>query len=95
MAIAAGYADANDNNGRRWPLRAFDTAAAHVSIFDALIAASRKHGAKKPILEDQERNPLTYTDLLRGAFALGRKISGFTAKGERVASCCRPASAGW
>ncbi len=83
-AARAGYADANDNNGRRWPLRAFDTAAAHVSIFDALIAASRKHGAKKPILEDQERNPLTYTDLLRGAFALGRKISGFTEKGERV-----------
>jgi acyl-[acyl-carrier-protein]-phospholipid O-acyltransferase/long-chain-fatty-acid--[acyl-carrier-protein] ligase len=65
-------------------LRAFDTAAAQVSVFDALISASRKHGAKKPILEDQERNPLSYTDLLRAAFALGRKISGFTKKGERV-----------
>ena len=65
-------------------MRAFDTAAAQVSVFDALIAASRKYGAKKPILEDQERNPLSYTDLIRASFALGRKISGFTRKGERV-----------
>jgi acyl-[acyl-carrier-protein]-phospholipid O-acyltransferase/long-chain-fatty-acid--[acyl-carrier-protein] ligase len=65
-------------------LRAFDSATAQSSVFDALIEASRKHGAKKPILEDQERNPLSYLDLIRAAFALGRKISGFTRKGERV-----------
>jgi acyl-[acyl-carrier-protein]-phospholipid O-acyltransferase/long-chain-fatty-acid--[acyl-carrier-protein] ligase len=65
-------------------LRAFDTAEAQVSVFDALITASRKYGVKKPILEDQERNPLSYTDLLRASFALGRKISVFTKKGERV-----------
>jgi acyl-[acyl-carrier-protein]-phospholipid O-acyltransferase/long-chain-fatty-acid--[acyl-carrier-protein] ligase len=65
-------------------LRAFDSAQAQSSIFDALLAAARKHGLKKPILEDQERNPLTYLDLIRGAFALGRKISAFTGKGERV-----------
>ncbi|RAK68916.1 AMP-binding protein [Phenylobacterium kunshanense] len=65
-------------------MRAFDSASAQSSIFDALIAASRKYGAKKPILEDQERNPLTYLDLIRGSFALGRKISAFTRKGERV-----------
>jgi acyl-[acyl-carrier-protein]-phospholipid O-acyltransferase/long-chain-fatty-acid--[acyl-carrier-protein] ligase len=65
-------------------LRAFDSASAQSSIFDALIAASRKYGAKKPILEDQERNPLTYLDLIRGSFALGRKISAFTKRGERV-----------
>lgn len=65
-------------------MRAFDSATAQSSVFDALIEASRKHGAKKPILEDQERNPLSYLDLIRAAFALGRKISGFTRKGERV-----------
>lgn len=65
-------------------MTAFDSAEAQSAIFDTLIAASRKYGPKKPILEDQERNPLTYTDLLRGAFALGRKISAFTKKGERV-----------
>ncbi len=64
--------------------RPFDASQAQMSLFDALVDASRKYGAKKPILEDQERNPLTYTDLIRAAFALGRKIAGFTAKGERV-----------
>lgn len=63
---------------------AFDSAQAQSSVFDALLSAARTHGLKKPILEDQERNPLTYLDLIRGAFALGRKISAFTAKGERV-----------
>jgi acyl-[acyl-carrier-protein]-phospholipid O-acyltransferase/long-chain-fatty-acid--[acyl-carrier-protein] ligase len=65
-------------------VRAFDSASAQSSIFDALVAASRKYGVKKPILEDQERNPLSYTDLIRASFALGRKIAGFTRKGERV-----------
>ncbi len=65
-------------------MRAFDSASAQSSIFDALIAASKTYGSKKPILEDQERTPLTYLDLIRGSFALGRKISAFTSKGERV-----------
>ncbi|MBX3482150.1 AMP-binding protein [Phenylobacterium sp.] len=65
-------------------MSAFDSAAAQSTIFDALVASARKYGAKKPILEDQERTPLTYLDLIRAAFALGRKIAGFTAKGERV-----------
>ena len=64
--------------------RSFDARQAQTTLFDALLAAARKYGAKKPILEDQERNPLTYTDMIRAAFALGRKISGFTRKGERV-----------
>lgn len=61
-----------------------DAAATQTSVFDALIQASRTYGAKKLILEDQERNPLSYLDLIRAAFALGRKMTGFTAKGERV-----------
>jgi acyl-[acyl-carrier-protein]-phospholipid O-acyltransferase/long-chain-fatty-acid--[acyl-carrier-protein] ligase len=74
-------------------LRAFNAAQAQVPIFDALIAAARRYGLKKPILEDQERNPLTYLDLIRAAFALGRKIAGFTARGERV-GVMLPSSAG-
>jgi acyl-[acyl-carrier-protein]-phospholipid O-acyltransferase / long-chain-fatty-acid--[acyl-carrier-protein] ligase len=65
-------------------LRAFDSAEAQSTIFDTLIAASRKYGLKKPILEDQERNPLSYLDLIRASFALGKKIAAFTKKGERV-----------
>jgi acyl-[acyl-carrier-protein]-phospholipid O-acyltransferase/long-chain-fatty-acid--[acyl-carrier-protein] ligase len=65
-------------------LRAFDSAKAQSTLFDALIASSRKYGLKKPILEDQERNPLSYLDLIRASFALGKKIAAFTRKGERV-----------
>jgi acyl-[acyl-carrier-protein]-phospholipid O-acyltransferase/long-chain-fatty-acid--[acyl-carrier-protein] ligase len=73
--------------------RSFDTQGAERSLFDALIAARAKYGPKKPILEDQERNPLTYTDLIRASFALGRKIAAMTEKGERV-GVMLPASAG-
>jgi acyl-[acyl-carrier-protein]-phospholipid O-acyltransferase/long-chain-fatty-acid--[acyl-carrier-protein] ligase len=62
----------------------FDAKRAKTTLFDALVDARQTFGAKKPILEDQERNPLSYTDLIRAAFALGRKIAGFTRKGERV-----------
>ena len=65
-------------------LRSFDAGQAQTSLFDALIEARQTYGAKKPILEDQERNPLSYTDLIRAAFALGRKIAAFTQPGERV-----------
>ncbi len=59
----------------------FDARQAQTSLFDALVDASRKYGANKPILEDQERNPLSYLDLIRASFALGRKIAGFTTPG--------------
>jgi acyl-[acyl-carrier-protein]-phospholipid O-acyltransferase/long-chain-fatty-acid--[acyl-carrier-protein] ligase len=73
--------------------RAYDPRAGDRTVFDALIEARDKFGAKKPILEDQERKPLTYTDLIRAAFALGGKIAGMTEKGERV-GVLLPSSAG-
>ena len=54
------------------------------SLFDALTDAARRFGARKPILEDQERNPLSYTDLIRASFALGRKLAALTGRGEHV-----------
>jgi len=54
------------------------------SLFDALLDAANRYGPGKPILEDQERSPLTYTDLIRASFALGRKIARFTKPGETV-----------
>ena len=71
----------------------FDPRVSETSLFDALIAASAKYGARKPILEDQERRPLSYIDLIRASFALGRKIAAMTRKGERV-GVMLPASAG-
>jgi acyl-[acyl-carrier-protein]-phospholipid O-acyltransferase/long-chain-fatty-acid--[acyl-carrier-protein] ligase len=74
--------------------RAFDLAKTRRPVFDALIEAARAYGAKKPILEDQERNPLSYTDVIRAAFALGRKLAAMTQKGERVAVLLPTSSAG-
>ncbi len=73
--------------------RTYDPRLNERSLFDALVDASAKYGAKKLILEDQERNPLSYTDLIRAAFALGRKIAAITGPGERV-GVMLPASAG-
>jgi acyl-[acyl-carrier-protein]-phospholipid O-acyltransferase / long-chain-fatty-acid--[acyl-carrier-protein] ligase len=65
-------------------LRSFDARQAQTSLFGALVDARQAYGANKPILEDQERKPLSYTDLIRASFALGRKIAAFTKPGERV-----------
>jgi acyl-[acyl-carrier-protein]-phospholipid O-acyltransferase/long-chain-fatty-acid--[acyl-carrier-protein] ligase len=62
----------------------YDVDAGRRTLFEALIEAMRRKGAKTPILEDQDRRPLTYLDLVRAAFALGRRIETLTAKGERV-----------
>jgi acyl-[acyl-carrier-protein]-phospholipid O-acyltransferase/long-chain-fatty-acid--[acyl-carrier-protein] ligase len=73
--------------------RAYDPREAERSLFDALLVARDRHGAKKQILEDQNRQPLSYTDLIRASFALGRKIAGFTSAGENV-GVLLPSSAG-
>ena len=62
----------------------FDAAAAGKSLFGALIDARERHGGRAVIIEDQDRRPLTYTDLIRAAFALGRRLERVTAPGEQV-----------
>src|SRR6516164_10311231 len=64
--------------------REFDPSRSRRSLIDALVEAAQTYGANKPILEDQERNPLSYTDLIRATFALGRKLAKPTTRGERV-----------
>ena len=64
------------------------------AVFDALLDAARAFGAGKPILEDQERRPLTYTGLIRACFALGRRIADFTMRGETVGLMLPSSSAG-
>ncbi|MBV9512361.1 MAG: AMP-binding protein, partial [Caulobacteraceae bacterium] len=73
--------------------RAYDAQAGRRAVFDALIDARNRHGGGRPILEDQERHPLTYTALIRAAFGLGRRLAGFTARGEHV-GVLLPSSAG-
>jgi acyl-[acyl-carrier-protein]-phospholipid O-acyltransferase/long-chain-fatty-acid--[acyl-carrier-protein] ligase len=74
--------------------RAYDAKAGHRAVFDALIDARDAHGGRKLILEDQAREPLSYTDLIRAAFALGRRISTFTRRGERVGVMLPSSAAG-
>jgi acyl-[acyl-carrier-protein]-phospholipid O-acyltransferase/long-chain-fatty-acid--[acyl-carrier-protein] ligase len=54
------------------------------TLWDALLDARAAHGGGKPILEDADRKPLSYDDLIRAAFALGRKLKPMTEPGERV-----------
>ena len=54
------------------------------NLFDALLDAAHRFGSRKPILEDQERNPFSYADLIRASFALGRKLARMTSRGDRV-----------
>ena len=72
---------------------AFDPKLGQRTLFDALIDAAETYGFNKPILEDQDRKPLTYRDLIRACFALGGKIAARTRPGERVALLL-PTSAG-
>jgi len=62
----------------------FAPATGERSLFDALLDSAHHFGRKKLILEDQERHPLSYTDLIRASFALGHKLAAVTARGERV-----------
>ncbi len=64
--------------------RAFDPEAAERPLFDSLVHASRRFGPDRLILEDQERKPLSYRDLIRASFALGRKMVAGSAPGDRI-----------
>ena len=63
---------------------AFDPQSGRRTLFGALIDASRRFGGKSLIIEDQDRRPLSYTDFIRAAFALGRRIERLTSPGEHV-----------
>jgi len=52
------------------------------TIFDAFLEAVELYGRDAEIVEDIKFEPTTYKGLLRGALALGRLTSRFTAEGE-------------
>lgn len=62
----------------------FDVRRTRRSVFQALLDARDEFGGGKVILEDHERNPLTYDRLILGAFVLGSALSARTDKGETV-----------
>ena len=52
------------------------------TLFQALRAAARLHGSGKVILEDAERQTLTYGRLILASLVLGRRLKRETAPGE-------------
>ncbi len=62
--------------------RHFDPADSRSTLFEALRQAARRYGPAKVILEDAERQPLTYRRLILGALVLGRRLAAETAPGQ-------------
>lgn len=54
------------------------------TLLEAILAAMRRHGARKVVLRDADRQALTYRGLLLGALVLGDKLAGMTRPGEAV-----------
>lgn len=65
-------------------LPVFDEAGARITLFRALLQAVSRHGKARIALEDPERKPLSYGNLVLGALVLGRKLAGLTKAGEHV-----------
>lgn len=66
------------------PNRAFDPATAQMTIFEAVLDASRRFGAQKEMVVDADRQRLTYRRLVQGAFVLGAKLAAMTPAGTPV-----------
>ena len=62
----------------------FTTADTERTLFGALLDARELHGGKRAIVEDIERRPLTYGQLVAGSFVLGRRFAAISEKGEKV-----------
>ena len=63
----------------------FDAAACRLTLFDALRAAAKRHGSGKVVLEDAERQQLTYAKLILASLVLGRRLKRETAPGQTTA----------
>ncbi len=62
-------------------------------LMEAVIDVKRDHGAKRRVLEDIQRTPLTSARLLAGAYILGGKLAELT-PGEKTVGVLLPTSAG-
>ena len=63
----------------------FSTSHFRRTLFDAFIDARRVHGGSHVVIEDIQREPLSYDALLRRSIAIGRALEPLTEPGERVA----------
>jgi acyl-[acyl-carrier-protein]-phospholipid O-acyltransferase/long-chain-fatty-acid--[acyl-carrier-protein] ligase len=70
----------------------FATSNYRRTIFGALLDARRVHGGRHVIVEDVERVPLTYNQLLVRAILLGGSLRTTPGAARSSASCCRTRS---
>lgn len=62
----------------------FQTSARHVTLFQSLLNSRRTHGGRHIVLEDVERNPISYNRLILSCYILGRHIAQKTQVREIV-----------
>ena len=66
------------------PARPFDAGPTRTTLFAATLAAARLHGSSREIVEDTERQPLTYSRLILGSLVLGAKLSPLAPRGAAI-----------
>lgn len=71
----------------------FRTSKIDQTLFEALIDARHTHGREHVIVEDIQRNPITYGRLIAGSFVLGRRLAEAT-PGESNVALLLPNSVG-
>lgn len=62
----------------------FDPASCETTVFEALLDARRKHGGNKLVVEDADKQALTYDRLVLASLILGSKLTKGTQRGETI-----------
>ena len=62
----------------------FESSDYHRTLFSSLVDARAVHGSRHLVLDDYERQPLTYGRLITTCFVLARQLARGTHPGERV-----------
>ena len=62
----------------------FDPRTTRTTLFASLLDAARRHGSDRPIVEDVERQPLTYGRLKLASLVLGAELSRHAGRGAAV-----------
>jgi len=63
---------------------AFENCQEHATLFESVISAMRRHGPERVIVEDINRVPLNYRQLLMRSFILGNLMKRYSRQGEHV-----------